>query len=651
MRGLVTAAGAALLVVSGPAQAAPPPASAFGRLPAVVDAQISPGGQKIAILGGTSDQRIISIATIDQPGLPILQLGDTETIGLHWAGDAYVVATVAYWEKIDARRSYRLERHISIDQGAKAVARFLDTRTTGGFLVNGQPVLGVTAESPARVLVLDLSDNAGSSGSADTRIKRKNMSEFAFAVWSVDPATGHGRLLERGDSDTITWEMDRSGQPRVRLDVDELNHRFAIFGRASPKSQWAPIWSGQDFDSRRRYYGYSEPDNAVYLAEDGKLVLKSLSDGATSPLADLGPSARLVFDEHRNTAVGLTSGSERPVSVWFDPAIGAAHGLLSRAFKTQDVQLQGWSSDRSRFIARAAAPGSPPVWYLYDKVRKEISPLGEEYPELKGVALGTTRYLTYKARDGLEIPAYVTLPPGARPGAGRLPLVVLPHGGPRARDIFDFDYLAQFLATRGYVVLQPQFRGSWGFGDDFERPGRASGAARCRPTFWTAWRPWRPRGEIDPARVCIAGASFGGYAALMGAAAHPEAYRCAASIAGIADLGQLLLEDSRLYGADTAGMEELREEIVGASKEKLETMSPARLVANVKAPVLMIHGDQDTVVQLAQSQRMAGLLSAAGKPHELIILEGENHYLTKAANRTRMLEALEQFLAKNLPVN
>ncbi|MBX3486057.1 S9 family peptidase [Phenylobacterium sp.] len=633
------------------AHAAPPPASAFGRVPAVVDAAISPGGQRVAILGGTSEQRVISIATIDQPGLPLLQLGELEATDLKWAGDDYVIATVAYWQKVDAKRAYRMERHIAVTPDGKAASRFLDTRTTEGYLVGGQPILGVAASgSQARVLLVDLSENAGSSGTADTRMKRKNMDSVALAIWSVDPATGAGKLVERGDSQTDTWAVDLSGEPRVRLEIDEINHRFSVFGKPKGKSQWSLVFAGGSFDSRRLYYGYSEPDDAIYLAQDGKLVKKRMADGAIEPVSDGGPSLALVFDEHRNTAVGVTSGAERPAYQWLDPEIAAAHGVLARAFKAQNVDLMGWSKDRTRLIARVSGPSSPPVWYLYDRPRKEVSPLAEEYPELKGAAMGTTRFFTYKAADGLEIPAYVTLPPGAAQGA-RLPLVVLPHGGPRSRDAYDFDFIAQFLATRGYAVLQPQFRGSWGFGDDFERAGRGEWGGKMQTDLLDGVAALAAAGDIDPKRVCIAGASFGGYAALAGAALHPDKYRCAASIAGIGDLAQLIAEDARLYGRESAGMDELREEVGLAAKDKVAAMSPARHAEAVTAPVLLIHGDRDTVVQISQSQRMADVLKAAGKPYEFIVLEGENHYLTKSANRTRMLEALEAFLAKNLPAS
>jgi dipeptidyl aminopeptidase/acylaminoacyl peptidase len=362
-----------------------------------------------------------------------------------------------------------------------------------------------------------------------------------------------------------------------------------------------------------------------------------------------GPSPWLVWDTYRNTAVGVGAGAERPVYEWLDPEIGAAAAVLIHAFQGRDVELEDWSEDRTRFLARVAGPGAPGVWYLYDKARKEVSPIGEEYPDLAGAAFGTTRWITYKARDGLEIPAYLTLPPGAKDGS-RLPLIVFPHGGPKARDQFDFDFIAQFLATRGYAVLQPQFRGSWGFGQAFEDAGKGEWGGKMQTDLIDGVGALAANGQIDPKRVCIVGASFGGYSALAGAALYPDAYRCAASIAGIADLGLLLVEEARSYGREGASTDELRDDLGAASSEKLMAQSPARHAGEVRAPVLLIHGDKDTVVPIEQSRRMAEVLKAAGKPYELIELPDENHYLTKAANRTRTLEALEAFLAKNLPV-
>lgn len=649
MRSVVAAVSAAVgLFVAGSAQAAPPPASAFGRVPAVVDAEISPNGQRIAILGGTSEQRVISIATIDQPGLPILQLGSVEGVGVRWAGDDFVLARIAFWESDGP--GYGVERNLVVTAQAKAITRLLETDTLARALTF-QPVYRVTSEPRPQAMVRGLVERGSMSNSWDTRLKRKD-EDFVYTLMKADPATGKGVMVDRGTADTVSWAVDAQGQPRVRFDVDQLNHRISVLGKAGGKGQWRLVWEGKSFASRRHYFGYSEATDSIYLGHGDKLVARRLSDGAETPVGTTseGPSLQLLWDEHTDALLGLSTGAERPSIEWLDAEIGAAHAVLTRAFKGRDVVLTSWARDRSRFLARVSAPSAPAVWYLYDRGRKEISPIGEEYPELNGIQLGTTRWITYKARDGLDIPAYLTLPPGAQPGA-KPPLVVLPHGGPTARDTYDFDFLAQFLATRGYAVLQPQFRGSWGFGNAFEAAGKGEWGGKMQTDLQDGLATLAKDGQVDAGRVCIVGASFGGYSALAGAALYPDVYRCAVSIAGISDLGQLQLEEGLTPGRNDPHIEELREELGAASSARIAAHSPARNAAAVRVPVLLIHGDQDTVVDIKQSQLMAERLKAAGKDFELIVLEGENHYLTKTANRTRTLEALEAFLTKNLPTN
>jgi dipeptidyl aminopeptidase/acylaminoacyl peptidase len=650
MRSLL-AASAALVVVAGAAQAGPPPASAFGRLPAVEDAEISPNGQRVAILGGTFEQRVVSIATVDQPGLPMLQLGSVEGVGVSWAGDDYVLARIAFWEKEAPRYSYRYERNVVVNTQGKAVSRLLDKDTLSRALIE-QPVFRVTEGSPPQAMVMGLIERGSMANSWDTRMKRKD-EDFVISLWQADPASGKAAMVDRGSPDTYWWSLDATGRPRVRLDINQVTHRFSVHGRATGQSDWKQVWDGKDFRSRRYYYGYSEATDSIYLTASGRLTARRLSDGAETPVGAETPgfSPRLVWDQHKDALVGIATGGERPSFEWLDPEIGAVHGVLARALKGQVVWLSSWSRDRNRYLAFAASPSSPPVWYLYDRARKEISPIGEAYPELAGAQLGTSRWITYKARDGLEIPAYVTTPPGAAPGS-KFPLVVVPHNGPTARDTEGFNYLVQFLATRGYVVLQPQYRGSGGFGDGFEDAGKGEWGGKMQTDLLDGVAALARSGEIDSSRVCIVGTGFGGYLALGGATMQAGNYRCAASFAAISDLGSYLNEKVRTYSREGAAIEELREEMGAASSGKLAASSPYRHAEKaVRTPILLMHGDQDTLVSLEQSERMADRLKAMNVPHELIILENENHFLTRSANRTRMLEALEQFLAKNLPVN
>ncbi|PXA77160.1 hypothetical protein DMC25_23470 [Caulobacter sp. D4A] len=656
---IVWGVAAVLAALGQTASAQTPPASAFGRLPAVQTVSMSPAGDKLAILGGAPAARTVRFATIDQAGEAILALGDIQTVGVRWVGEDYALVGTAIWKRVGARNAYRFERNLVVDAKGKIVSSLLEGETASAYAIS-QPVLGVVEGDRPKVLVQGLDYIPTPEGNLGTRLVRKEaVNPLVQTLFRADVVKGRGEIAERGSPDTTTWDVDRAGEARVRIDQDMLRHDFKLLVRAKGQRNWRTLVATDREEDIRTYLGYSDAEDAVYMvqaAPDGgaQVVRIGLADGVTAPRGKpiQGSDIGLVWDPALTTPVAIVSCRERPVYEWLDPQVGAVHGALSRAFKGQDVSLTGWSRDRVRFVARVASPGTPPVWYLFDKARKEISPLGEAYPELKDAPLGQTRWLTYKARDGLEIPAYLTLPPGAPPEGGKLPLIVLPHGGPASRDGYDFDWWAQFLATRGYAVLQPQFRGSAGFGRTFEKAGEREWGGKIQTDLLDGVAQLAKDGVVDPARVCIVGASFGGYSALAGATLNPTAYRCAVSVNGVSDLPQMLGETVTAYGGASDSLRYWRSQMGTTFKDPaaLTSVSPARQVSKATPPVLLVWGDQDTTVAPAQSERMRDALTAAGRPVRSVVLEGDDHYLSTSATRTKMLEEVEAFLAQNLPV-
>jgi dienelactone hydrolase len=629
-----------------------PPLEAFARLPAVTEAKIAPGGQRIAILGGAPDDRTIAFTVIDQPGMNILKLGAVETLGVSWAGDDYALARVAFWDKSGPRADYRLVRTASVTPQAKFLGYLLGGDALSSQLTN-QGVEGVVKGPPPRVIVRGLALAAGPDRNMNTRLSRKgeNGDMRVLALFSVDPATGRGTQVERGDFDIEGWEVDLSGQARVMHKVDENTHKRSLYARPKGQAIWKLIQDGED---GREFLGYSDADQSFYfsnpVAEGTQVTRQRLPDGAVEPVGKpvKGAGVSLIWDGHRNAVVGVAAtGSDRAIE-WMDPVFAGAQATVSRAFKGRYVRLTSWSEDLTRFVVVAEGPDSPPQWFLYDRTRKELSPIGDEYPELAEAALGSTSFFRYKARDGLEIPAYLTMPRSSAASGGKPPLVVLPHGGPSAHDDPGFDYLTQFLASRGYAVLRPQYRGSTGFGDAFERAGKGEWGGKMQTDLLDGMAAVADR--VDAGRACVVGASFGGYAALYGAVFQPTAYRCAASINGVSDLGALIGDYATDFGRDNKGFELLRAEVRQASPQGLDGVSPLKNAARAGIPVLLVHGDKDTTVAPAHSQRMAAALKGAGKPVEHIVLAGENHFLGTTAARTQMLTALETFLARNLPV-
>lgn len=638
------------------AQAAPP-ASAFARLPAVTQAAISPSGQRVAILGGAPTDRTIAFTVIDQPGMKVIKLGAVETLGVSWAGEAYALARVALWDKVGPRADYRLVRTAAITPEGKFASYLLSGDGLSSQLTN-QSIAGIVKGPPTRVVVTGLSLAAGPDRDMNTRLGRKgeNGDLRVLALFSVDPATGRGPQVERGDFDVDGWEIDLSGEARVMFKVDENTQERSIYGRPKGQTIWKLLQKGED---GRDYLGYSDADQGFYFAApvaDGMQVTRVRQPGATPEPVGKPVTAgdvSLFWDTHRNAVVGITSSGDDAATEWLDPTFASVQATVARAFTGRRTRLASWSEDLTRFIVVAESADSPPQWFLYDRPRKELSPVGEEYPELAGVAMGTTSFFRYKARDGLEIPAYLTLPPGAGAGAGagtKPPLVVLPHGGPAANDGPGFDYLVQFLASRGYAVLRPQYRGSTGFGPQFEAAGKGEWGGKMQTDLLDGVAAVAGKGLADAGRTCIVGASFGGFSALSGAVFQGQAYRCAASINGVSDLGALIGDYGTDFGHDSKGYQLLKAEVRGAAPAGLSAVSPLKNAERAAVPVLLIHGDKDTTVSPEHSARMAAALKRAGKPVEHVVLPGENHHLGTTAARLKTLETLDAFLARNLPV-
>lgn len=656
--GFVFAAG---LACAGSAFAAPPPASAFGRLPAIEDAAISPDGQTIAYLGGTADHRVITIAPIDSAKAAAVDIGHAEVRNIRWAGNGYVLVRASVLFKFvnaaaGGKFAYHLDRDFVLTTQGQIKGSLLEHASVSNLSTN-LPIVHVVHTPKPVALVRGLEATNAVHVTDDTRLAEKDRSMTVLALWRVDLDSMTNQLVERGVEDTDFWDVDALGQPVVRVDSNAKTYRVMVKPKGA--SAWKVLVEQADPDKRPSYLGYSEADSSVYLAEETQpgqtqVARYTVADGTRTLLGQPADSQEvgLLRDPFSRAPIALVTEGERQEFRWLDAKLGDVYAKLARAFPGRAVILTDWSEDRTRFVALVEATDTPPIWYLLDNAKGQLSPIGEQYPELQGAAFGKTSWITYKARDGLEIPAYLTLPPGP-PTTGKMPLVVFPHGGPAARDHGDFDWAAQFMASRGYVVLQPQFRGSAGFGKAFEAAGKHEWGGKMQTDLLDGVSSLAAQGVIDPARVCIVGASYGGYAALAGATLHPEAYRCAVSINGVADLGMFVGESIHGYGAGSDAVSYWQSQVgkVSADAALIAASSPARHAASARAPVLLVASSDDTTVPNEQSTDMLHALQQAGRPVELVTLQGDDHYLSSSATRIQMLQAIEAFLAKNLPVN
>jgi len=262
--------------------------------------------------------------------------------------------------------------------------------------------------------------------------------------------------------------------------------------------------------------------------------------------------------------------------------------------------------------------------------------------------LGVMKPCPYKSRDGLDIHSYLTLPPGK--AEKNLPMVVLPHGGPDDRDFLHFDWMAQFLATRGYAVLQPNFRGSTGYGVGFRDAGFGEWGRKMQDDITDGVRKVISDGIADPKRICIVGASYGGYAALAGATFTPELYACAVSYAGIADVSQILGQAAQESGKHSTSLHFWESRLGNRFSDVnlQQAASPAFHAEQVRAPVLLLHSNLDLTVPYTQSLREQAALQAAGKKVQYVAIRGDDHYLLHADARLQVLSEMERFLTANI---
>jgi len=333
---------------------------------------------------------------------------------------------------------------------------------------------------------------------------------------------------------------------------------------------------------------------------------------------------------------------------YFDPKVEHIKERIEKALPGQSVQVVSWDQAGQNYVIRADAPKSPQTFYLFTPQTGQLSSVGSAYPSLTSADLGEERAYTYKSKDGTDIHAYLTLPPGK--AAKNLPTIVLPHGGPEDRDEIHFDWLAQFFASRGYAVLQPNFRGSSGYGARFRDAGDGQWATGVLDDVNGGTMQLIKDGIADPKRVCIFGWSYGGYAALAAATFTPDLYACAASFAGVSDLQRDLNRTRADYGEYSQALS-IWEKRMGASisdSEKLAAQSPALHADRVKAPILLMHSDRDVTVNLEQSEEEQAALERAGKKVQFVKTEGDDHYLLHTATRIQMLKTLEAFLAENI---
>ena len=638
--------------------ASPPRLEIFGRLPAMRLVTLSPNGQLVAMEEEKPDGvRQVTIFDVDAGKTrhavaidPANKLRD-----LIWADDATLLLDISVMNSYYCNPNVLCQaewfRTLAVRMDGSKPRVLLNDDGDKKY-VSGSDLLAARTAQPGTVTMATMDYSyARQRQDTGTNFDRKDRDKtgWAWAVYSVDTGSGKEKLLATGTPYTYDWVVDAAGLPVARSEWQPEHNTFTVYARQG--LGWKEIFKRED-GSQLSLAGLDlSGKNIVALGANGTERKQAWSiplDG--SPVTSLHADPKYdidvaIWDENRNAIVGV-QGASQVETRWFDPKFASQEKSLRSAFKGLQVNVLDRSSVGRRVLVEVTSPSYPPVYQLVDFDKGQADIVAEAYPGLDPAALGQVSQITYLARDGTPIPAFLTLPPGK---AGKdLPVVILPHGGPEWRDSFEFDWLPQFLATRGYAVLQPQFRGSIGFGEAFRLAGYRQWGGLMQDDVTDGVRHLVATGVANPNRVCIVGASYGGYSALAGAAFTPELYACAASIAGVSDLPMMLGMERKSAGSDSDAVAYWSDHIGPANDPNTIAKSPARSASKVRAPVLLIHGAEDSVVPIQQSKAMERALTEAGKQVTMVTLSGEDHWLSRSATRTRVLQELDTFLARYL---
>jgi len=632
----------------------PPPAEAFGSLEAVDLSRINPAGQLVAWVA--NDGKATQVTVIDLASHKTLRNFAVDTgfkvRQLEWANDATLLFSVSTTLTSTRRRlpsRFELQRWIAADVTRGSV-KLLLTKASEHVLSASQ-LVSRQGSTPGTVIMASTDWNANDKASEiGTRLGggRRN-SGWQYNLYEVDIADGKSKLLERGTPYTDDWLVDAKGQPFARREYNPEIGRYSVMVKDG--AGWKRAF--ESAESVMTLAGVAPDDSAIYAVGsigEPRRALWSIPVDGSAPKMLLGDPQLEVeaaqLDPLTDAVVGARLGGMQRPFRWLDASFEKRTAGLGRTFAGRTAEIVSRSADNKRIVVRVSSGTQAPIYYLVDFGAKTADIVGEAYPALATVTPGTQRVYTYKSRDGAELNAYLTIPAGA--AEKNLPLVVMPHGGPEARDDPDFDWWTQFLSSRGYAVLRPQFRGSTGFGRDHVLAGRGQWGLRMQDDVTDGVKSVIADGIVDAKRVCIVGASYGGYAALAGVTYTPELYACGVSVAGVSDLGEMLAWEQKMEGDDSDSALYWRDSIGTRDDPRVGQKSPARYARNIRAPVLLIHGTNDSVVPFAQSQMMDSALSAAGVSHQLITLDSEDHWLSSGATRIRLLSEIEKFLAANL---
>jgi dipeptidyl aminopeptidase/acylaminoacyl peptidase len=641
--------------VSAPAMAASDAATRFGAREDIQQMSLSPDGKQIAYIEpvGARAARVFVINVAG--GAPVAvatSTGDPERLQYcRWSTNTRLVCSL-YMTIDSGSDKLGYTRMISVDSDGKR-PKLLSARSSSDAterVFNGGNVIDWSGDSDGTVLMTRNFVPEIATGTL------KDGTREGFGVERVNTTTLARVTVEKPGLDAVEYIADGYGTVRIKgvqstAGTGYSRNVVTYVYRPLGSREWQPLGK-LTFNAGKEAgfnpYAIDHDKNLVYgfdkNGDHTALYSITLDSSQTKALVLARPDVDvdgLIRIGRKQRVVGASYATERRQNEFFDPELKKLATSLSRALPGLPlVTFIDASADESKLLLFAGSDTDPGHYYLYDKASRHLDQVSPARPQLAGVTLAAVKPITYPAADGTQIPGYLTLPRGATSAKG-LPAIVMPHGGPGDRDEWGFDWLPQFFANRGYAVLQPNFRGSTGYGDAWFKDNGFKSWRIAIGDVNDGGRWLINQGIADPAHIAIVGWSYGGYAALQSAVLDPALFKAIVAVAPVTDLAMLRDESVEFTNHDLVAA------FIGTGPHVVQG-SPAQNAGRIAAPVLLFHGDHDQNVGIGESRLMASRLKSAGKSVELIEFTHLDHQLDDSSARAQMLDKMDDFLHANL---
>jgi dipeptidyl aminopeptidase/acylaminoacyl peptidase len=632
---------AALFCLDLRAQATPRlPVEHFFRNATASSVALSPSGRYLATIAASGKRDGIVVIDLDtMKGHLAVAYTDADVQSINWVNDERLVYRV-----IDNQSGWGEQEGsglFAVNRDGNEMRTLTPRRDWGAFVWRHPEFVSVLRDGSDDILVI--------AGERDVK---------SYDAYRMNTKTGRKTILTFENPGYIRYYVfDKQGIPRAAVGGDENGQRRHVYVRDKADDKWTEVFRGEENAAAPGWWPVAfDYDGTLYVSQrvEGETTALYKYDWANKKRGEklaahnrYDLSGGLLFDRVQKKLVGISANLDRNQTVWVDEQWARWQASIDAALPGMVNALT--RSEGSRVLVSSYSDKSPVSWYLFDPEAAKLEPIAASRPWIEAKAMGTSRFLQYKARDGLLISGYVTTP--ANVEAKNLPLVVLIHGGPHVRgETWGWHPAAQFLASRGYAVLQVDFRGSDGYGRKHYRAAYKQWGLAMQDDLTDGALHLVKEGLVDKNRMCLMGGSYGGYATMQGLVREPDLFKCGINIVGVTDLIMMHEVTWSDFAANRSAMAFWRRTIGDPEKdrEQLIRTSPARNADKIKAPVMIVHGAEDRRVPIVHATTMRDALIKAGNTPEWIVYNDEAHGFGLEANKYDLYTRVEAFLAKHI---